>query len=182
LKSILCCLDGPNPSAAANLVGTPRCYAQTRWREVADRNRWVARSEHLTPRRKSARFAVVLVVTISLLCPGFGRADQLLPLTFNNSRHGFSISFPAGWAQMPPGKLESANQTAMARHPEWKSPILHYGYQMTNSEGLAFVPYVVIRVTDTDHPSDAKGVEEELEKSEDLPEWPLVKPSKICGI
>jgi len=71
---------------------------------------------------------------------------------------------------MPPDVLESVNQTATAQHPEWKRPVLHYGYQMTNSAGFAFAPYVVIHVTDTDQPSDPKAVEDDLEESWDLPQ------------
>jgi hypothetical protein len=96
-------------------------------------------------------------------------ADLRLPQTFTNSRDGFSISFPEGWAAMSAEKLESANKVAEAQHPDWKRPAVHYGYEMTNSTGLAFSPYMIIRVTETSGAPDPKAIQDELEKGGDLP-------------
>jgi hypothetical protein len=129
-------------------------------------NDWATRS---TLMGNPYRFAAVLIIVIGIFGSTFCHADQLLPQTFNNARHGFSISFPADWAQMSAGKLESANRAAKAQNPEWKRPLLHYGYEMTNSAGLAFSPYVVIRVTDTGRAPDPKAIQDDLEEGDELP-------------
>ena len=92
--------------------------------------------------------------------------DEALPRTFTNTLHGFRISFPNNWDQMPHKRLETANEAVRALHPDWKHPILHYGYQMTSGAGLTFPAYVVIRVADK--PSDRRAVLADLEEN-DLP-------------
>jgi hypothetical protein len=117
--------------------------------------------------QKSDGFGIALIIATILFSPTHSYGDQALTRTFDNPRHGFSISLPDGWAQMPPERLESANQGARAQHPNWKPPALHYAYQMTNFAGLAFPPFVVIRVSDA--PSDPKAVLEDMER-DDLPQ------------
>ncbi len=97
-------------------------------------------------------------------------ADQNLSQTFTNAHHGFSISFPAGWRAMAAEKLETANKAAEAQHPDWKRPAVHYGYEVTNSAGLAFSPYMMIRVAETSGAPDPKAVQDDLEKGEELPQ------------
>jgi hypothetical protein len=116
------------------------------------------------------RIAAALIVVGGLVSSISSNGDQPLTRTFNNIRHGFSISLPTNWVEMPREKLESINHAAEALHPEWKRPLLQYGYQMTESEGLAFPPYVIIRVTDTGHAPDLKVAQEDLADSGDLPE------------
>jgi hypothetical protein len=94
---------------------------------------------------------------------------QPLTQVFQNSRDGFSIKFPEGWIQFPAEKLDSLNRAAEIQHPDWKHPILHYGYQMTNSAGLTFPPYVLIRVNYLDQTPEPNAVAAELIK-DDLPQ------------
>jgi hypothetical protein len=94
---------------------------------------------------------------------------QPLIQVFQNSRDGFIITFPEGWAKFPEQKLDSLNRAAEIQHPNWKRPVLHYGYQMTNSAGLTFPPIVVIRVSYTDQTPEPNAVAAELEK-DDLPQ------------
>lgn len=94
---------------------------------------------------------------------------QSLTQVFKNSRDGFSITFPEGWAEFPAEKLDSLNRAAEIQHPDWKRPVLHYGYQMTNSAGLTFPPYVLIRISYVDQAPEPSAVAAELEK-DDLPQ------------
>ena len=109
-------------------------------------------------------FTPAFIITAILFSFNLSFGDQPLTRSFDNSRNGFSISFPDGWAQMPPEKLENANQTSQAQHPEWKHPLLQYGYQRTNFAGLPFPPYVLIRVSDTGHAPDPEAVRADMEK------------------
>lgn len=134
---------------------------------------------------KPRRFAATLIIVIGIFSCSFSQADQSLPVTFNHVRHCFTISFPAGWAPMPAERLESVNKAAEAQHPEWKPPLLHYGYEMTNSAGLTFPPYIVIRVTETAKAPDPKTIQEDLEKSSELPQgvgWVREKPTFDEGL
>jgi len=113
--------------------------------------------------------AAVLLLSFVVVRAAFA-GDEALSLTFTNSRHGFSISFPADWAAMTAEELGSTNKVAEAQHPEWKSPLLHYGYRMTNCTGLAFPPYVVIRVTETTTAPDPENVKTDMDNRDGLPE------------
>jgi hypothetical protein len=112
----------------------------------------------------------IMAGAIGALAPVACRADPSLPVTFNNQRDGFSISFPSGWAPMAASKLEDANKTAEIEHPDWKRPALHYGYEMTNAAGLSFVPSAIIRIAEMATPPDPKAVQDELEKGGELPQ------------
>ena len=135
----------------------------------ADIQRWASRSPQHTAMRKSVCFSVIMLLAFVVVASAFA-ADQPLPQIFTNARHGFNISFPAGWSAMPAEDLENANKAVEAQHPDWKRPLVHYGYVMTNSAGLAFPPYVVIRVTETSRAPEPKAVQDELEKGEELPQ------------
>jgi len=117
--------------------------------------------------QKSEARGIALTVVILFLGSTCSFAEQVLAQTFDNPRHGFSISLPDGWVPMTPEKLKAANQFAQAQHPGWKNPTLHYGYQMTNAAGQAFPAVVVIRVSDT--PSDRKAVFEDMRNDGSLP-------------
>ena len=120
-------------------------------------------------RKIEIKAAILCPLLIVVLAPTSCPAEQSLSVTYTNLKDGFTISFPSGWAPMDPAKLEGLNKTAEIQHPGWKRPLLHYGYQTTNSTGLPFAPSVIIRVTEVATP-DPKAVEAELEKGEDLPQ------------
>jgi len=112
----------------------------------------------------------IMAGAIGALAPIACRADPSLPVTFNNKRDGFSISFPSGWAPMAAAKLEDANKTAEIEHPDWKRPVLHYGYEMTNAAGLPFVPSAIIRIAETATPPDPKAIKDDFEKGGEIPQ------------
>ncbi len=116
--------------------------------------------------RKPDGFGTALIIAVFLLSWKCSYAGPALSRVFDNHRDSFSIALPEGWAPMSPEKLEAANKLAQEQHPGWKRPTLHYAYQMTNAAGLAFAPYILIRVGDKGGVPDPKAVRDEIEKDD----------------
>jgi hypothetical protein len=110
--------------------------------------------------RKPTGSAMGPIAAAMLFAAVCSSSAQPLPHTFNNPLDGFSVSLPDGWVEMSREELETANEVFQLQRPGWKHPLLHYGYRMTNSAGLAFSPILVIRASDI--PSNPKAILDEM--------------------
>jgi len=109
-----------------------------------------------------------LTTTTVVLTANPAPTDQTLPIRFKNDTDGFDISFPDGWTQMAFAKMQKLNQLGEAQSPGSKRPFLKYAYEMTNSAGLDFPPYVLIRVANSSSPPNPLAVQADMESDEAL--------------
>jgi len=96
-------------------------------------------------------------------------ADARLPVTFDNPHDGFSISFPSGWAEMPPEKLKDIDRAAEMLGFHQQIPVFHYTYQTTNSQRFLFPAFVCIRAEDSAKYHDTNAILAELANKDALP-------------
>jgi hypothetical protein len=114
--------------------------------------------------------ARIVFVTLSLWLSLIScSADVPLPVTFDHSHDGFSISLPSGWGKVPAESLETVNRAAATLYPDWATPVFQYAYEMTNSQAFKFPPCVWIRVSSATNYSDTNAIIADLSRSDFLP-------------
>jgi hypothetical protein len=131
--------------------------------------------------------AIALATACVRLAAATTAADTPLPVTFDNPHDGFSISFPSGWEEMLPQKLEEIDRTAALFGYRGQTPIFHFGYQTTNSLGCWFPATVFIRVEESAKYRDTNAILAELENKDALPggirtETPIFDPERNAFI
>jgi len=93
--------------------------------------------------------------TLLLLLPATALCDSAIPTkSFDNPKHGFSITLPQNWTTIPADKMAAFNEQAAQTIPGWKGTLIHYGYQQEVSATGTIPAYILIRVMElTDKPT-----------------------------
>jgi hypothetical protein len=113
--------------------------------------------------------AIALTAVCVRLAAATAATDTALPVTFDNPHDGFSISFPSGWEEMVPQQLAEIDRAAAFFGFREETPIFHFGYQMTNSQGSWFPATVFVRVEESARYRDTNAILAELENKDVLP-------------